>query len=87
MQIVLSTAHPAKFSAAVEDALSSHASFDFSRDVLPEEFKGLLEKEKRIIEVEGPEPELTKKVVMREVEKLYGQAPPKPAQKENGASV
>lgn len=70
----------------MEDALSDHASFDFNRDVLPDEFKGLLEKEKRIIEVDGPDPELTKKVVMDQVEKLYGQAPPKVA-KASGASV
>ena len=85
-QIILSTAHPAKFSSAVEDALSENKTFDFDRDVLPEEFKGLLEKEKRIIDGDGPDPELTKKVVMEQVEKLYGAAPPKAA-KENGASV
>ena len=70
----------------MEDALSENKTFDFNRDVLPDEFKGLLEKEKRIIEVAGADPELMKKVVMKQVEELYGAAPPKAA-KENGASV
>jgi threonine synthase len=70
--IILSTAHPAKFSSAVEEALKENTTFDFDRDVLPEEFKGLLEKERRVIEVENAEPELTKKVVAEQVEKLFG---------------
>jgi len=87
-QVVLSTAHPAKFSSAVEDALSSHAAFNFERDVLPKEFAGLLEKERRVIDVEGADPELTKKIVMEQVEKLYGQSPEAPqAKEEPGASV
>lgn len=55
VQIVLSTAHPAKFSEAVSQALHSSTQFNFNRDVLPEEFRGLLEKEKRVIDVERPE--------------------------------
>ena len=87
-QVILSTAHPAKFSSAVEDALSSHAAFNFERDVLPKEFAGLLEKERRVIDVEGADPELTKKIVMEQVEKLYGQSPKAPqAKEEPGASV
>ena len=62
-QIVLSTAHPAKFSEAVSLALHASPHFDFERDVLPEEFHGLLEKEKRVIEVERPEVELVKYVI------------------------
>jgi threonine synthase len=48
-QIVLSTAHPAKFSEAVTDSLSTaKVSFDFEKDVLPKEMVGLLEKERRV---------------------------------------
>ncbi len=63
MQIVLSTAHPAKFSEAVTRALEGAAGFDFEKDVLPVEFKGLLEKERRVIDVEAPKIELVKKVI------------------------
>ncbi|PWN46619.1 putative THR4-threonine synthase, partial [Violaceomyces palustris] len=53
-QIVLSTAHPAKFAEAVTGSLeSAGAEFDFERDVLPKEMIGLLEKERRVIQV-GP---------------------------------
>ncbi|KAG6819335.1 hypothetical protein H0H93_012811 [Arthromyces matolae] len=62
-QIVLSTAHPAKFSEAVCRALKDNSQFDFDRDVLPEEFRGLLEKERRVIDVEGPEIDLVKAVI------------------------
>ncbi|KIY44485.1 tryptophan synthase beta subunit-like PLP-dependent enzyme [Fistulina hepatica ATCC 64428] len=64
-QIVLSTAHPAKFSEAVSQALESSCDFDFERDVLPQEFRGLLQKEKRIIQVERPDVELVKAVIER----------------------
>lgn len=51
-QIVLSTAHPAKFVEAVTSSLeSAGASFDFERDVLPKEMIGLLEKERSVISV------------------------------------
>ena len=51
-QIVLSTAHPAKFAEAVTSSLeSAGAQFDFERDVLPKEMVGLLEKERRVISV------------------------------------
>ncbi|KAH9934128.1 tryptophan synthase beta subunit-like PLP-dependent enzyme [Fomitopsis serialis] len=51
VQVVLSTAHPAKFSEAVTRALQGAPSFDFERDVLPEEFRGLLERERRVVDV------------------------------------
>lgn len=52
VQIILSTAHPAKFSEAVVSSLkTAGASFDFERDVLPKEMHGLLEKPRRIIEI------------------------------------
>lgn len=62
-QIVLSTAHPAKFSEAVTLALSGVSEFNFDRDVMPPEFKGLLEKERRVIDVEKADVELVKKVI------------------------
>ncbi|KAF9463270.1 tryptophan synthase beta subunit-like PLP-dependent enzyme [Collybia nuda] len=65
IQIVLSTAHPAKFSEAVSRALEGSPHFDFDRDILPNEFRGLLEKEKRVIDVERPDVELVKAVIER----------------------
>jgi threonine synthase len=60
---VLSTAHPAKFSEAVTRALSTSQGFDFERNVLPQEFRGLLERERRVIDVDEPSEELIKKVI------------------------
>ncbi|KIY67453.1 tryptophan synthase beta subunit-like PLP-dependent enzyme [Cylindrobasidium torrendii FP15055 ss-10] len=67
VQVVLSTAHPAKFSEAVSLALKDSAQFDFDRDVMPEEFKGLLQKERRVIDVERPDIQLVKDVVEQHV--------------------
>jgi len=50
--ISLSTAHPAKFSNAVDLALKEEQNFDFSQ-VLPKEFVGLEEKERRVRSVPG----------------------------------
>ncbi|KAH7137265.1 putative threonine synthase [Dactylonectria estremocensis] len=50
--ISLSTAHPAKFSAAVSKALENEAGFDF-QTVLPAEFVELLTKETRVTDVEN----------------------------------
>lgn len=51
-QIVLSTAHPAKFAEAVTSSLSaSGVPFDFERDVLPVEMRGLLQKKRRVEDV------------------------------------
>lgn len=63
IQIVLSTAHPAKFSEAVTRALTSAPNFDFERDVLPEEFKGLLERQRNVVDVDAPDVELVKAVI------------------------
>lgn len=71
IQIILSTAHPAKFNEAVTKALESSKAFDFERDVLPEEFKGLLEKERKVIQVEGSDPELTKKVIVEQIGEMH----------------
>ncbi|ODA82046.1 hypothetical protein RJ55_00551 [Drechmeria coniospora] len=51
--ISLSTAHPAKFSGAVELALRDEEGFDFKKQVLPVEFVGLDKKEKRVTDVEN----------------------------------
>ncbi|KAG8959580.1 threonine synthase [Tulasnella sp. 419] len=67
-QIVLSTAHPAKFSEAVSRALKNESNFDFEGEVLPGEFKGLLDCPRRVIEVEKPETELVKRVIDRVAE-------------------
>ncbi|KAF8314007.1 tryptophan synthase beta subunit-like PLP-dependent enzyme [Clavulina sp. PMI_390] len=65
-QIILSTAHPAKFSEAVTRALSNtSSSFSFERDVLPEEFKGLLEMPRRVIDVPRAEVGLVKEVIIQ----------------------
>ncbi|GAA5953354.1 hypothetical protein JCM21900_001825 [Sporobolomyces salmonicolor] len=71
IQIVLATAHPAKFDAAVSDALSSQPSFDFARDVLPKEFHGLLDKPRRVLQCKN-DPEAVKRIVKEQVEKLAG---------------
>ncbi|GJN85053.1 threonine synthase [Purpureocillium lilacinum] len=51
--ISLSTAHPAKFSGAVDMALREEEGFDFEKQVLPTEFIGLDKKEKRVSDVEN----------------------------------
>lgn len=51
--ISLSTAHPAKFLDAVTLALKDEPGFDFEKQVLPEEFKALPFKEKRVTSVEN----------------------------------
>jgi threonine synthase len=68
VQVVLSTAHPAKFSEAVTRALSEQQSFNFERDVLPQEFRGLLEKERKVIDVDEPNQELVKNVIEARVD-------------------
>jgi threonine synthase len=64
-QIILSTAHPAKFSEAVSKALEGSSKFNFERDVLPTEFHGLLEKERSVIDVDRPDIDLVKAVIER----------------------
>jgi threonine synthase len=56
-------AHPAKFSETITKALSTSQGFDFEWDVLPQEFRGSLEKERRVVDVDEPRKELVKKVI------------------------
>ncbi|KAG1470113.1 hypothetical protein G6F56_002871 [Rhizopus delemar] len=65
--ICLATAHPAKFSEAVENALKTNPHFNFKKDVLPLEFNGLLEKERRVTFVERAEPQLVMDVIEKEL--------------------
>ncbi|KAI0912403.1 tryptophan synthase beta subunit-like PLP-dependent enzyme [Ustulina deusta] len=65
--ISLSTAHPAKFSGAVESALEGDASFNFDEQVLPTEFKDLLQKEKRVTFVDNVW-ENVREIVKKQVE-------------------
>lgn len=64
--ISLATAHPAKFSAAVEMALKDVEGFTFET-VLPEQFKGLMELEKRLVDCKA-EWKAVREIVVREVE-------------------
>lgn len=66
--VSLSTAHPAKFSDAVELALKNFEDFSFESSVRPEEFKGLEEKERRVEEVANDWQEVAK-VIIDELEK------------------
>jgi threonine synthase len=71
-EVVLSTAHPATFSETVTRALPEQETFDFERDVLLQEFRGLLEKEKKVIDVDEPNEELFKNVIEAKVDLRQG---------------
>lgn len=66
-QVCLSTAHPAKFSHAVDLALNGIEGYNFD-DVLPDQFKGLAVAEKRVEDVAKADKELVKEVVERLLE-------------------
>ncbi|KAH6609063.1 threonine synthase [Trichoderma cornu-damae] len=65
--ISLSTAHPAKFSGVVTTALADEPNFSFEEQVLPEEFKALSTKEKRVTLVENSW-ETVREIVKSQVE-------------------
>jgi len=67
VQVVQSTARLAKFSEAVTKALSTSQGFDSERDVLPQEFRGLLEKERGVMDINEPNKELVKMVIESKV--------------------
>ena len=46
--VALATAHPAKFAGAVRLALQNVEGFDFDGEVLPKEFVGLEDRERRV---------------------------------------
>ncbi|EGP84450.1 unnamed protein product [Zymoseptoria tritici ST99CH_1A5] len=64
--IALATAHPAKFSNAVELALKEEEGFSFET-VLPEQFQGLMDLEKRITESKASW-EAVRDIVVKQVE-------------------
>jgi threonine synthase len=66
--IALSTAHPAKFSEAVELALKNERSFQF-KDIFPEEFQGLEKLEKRFVRVTDVSLESVKKIILDDVKR------------------
>ncbi|SAM07410.1 hypothetical protein [Absidia glauca] len=67
VMICLATAHPAKFSEAVEMALKDQQDFDFQSQVLPKEFVGLLDKERSVVHVERADPQLVMDVIEKEL--------------------
>ncbi|KAI1619935.1 threonine synthase [Exophiala viscosa] len=71
--VSLATAHPAKFAGAVELALQDEKAFTFD-SVLPEQFVGLNDKERRVLKVSSDEG-LTgiRDIITREVEKEKSQ--------------
>lgn len=71
--ISLSTAHPAKFSGAVDMALRGEEGFDFEAKVLPKEFVGLEQKERRVSEVDN-DWKSVREVVKKQVEQELGEA-------------
>ncbi|WEW56229.1 threonine synthase [Emydomyces testavorans] len=71
--ISLSTAHPAKFAAAVELALKEKEGFNFEREVLPQEFIGLDKKAKRVTTVDH-DWRAVRELIKEQVEKEF-QAP------------
>jgi threonine synthase len=70
--ISLATAHPAKFSAAVEMALKDEREFNFD-SVLPEQFVGLERKERKFLKVAKSQglAEI-RRIIIEEVEKEIG---------------
>ncbi|CAH0053160.1 unnamed protein product [Clonostachys solani] len=68
--ISLSTAHPAKFAGAVEQALKDQEGFNFEKEVLPEEFVGLDKLPRRVTTIENSWQAVGKLVEERVTEEL-----------------
>ncbi|ORX96011.1 threonine synthase [Basidiobolus meristosporus CBS 931.73] len=66
--ISLSTAHPAKFSEAVERALLGTEGFTFE-SVLPKEFIGLLDKERRCLHIKENSANAVKQMLVEQLRK------------------
>lgn len=67
--ISLSTAHPAKFADAVNEALNEFDGYSFEKDVLPEELKQLAAKEMKRVFIEKADVELVKAAIVDELTK------------------
>ena len=68
--ISLATAHPAKFANAVDLALKDEPGYDFEKMVMPEEFRGLGEMERRVRDVPvGEGIGEVKRIIEEELEK------------------
>ncbi|KAK7746757.1 hypothetical protein SLS53_001945 [Cytospora paraplurivora] len=65
--ISLSTAHPAKFNNAVDKALAGQEGYDFEKNVLPQEFVGMQDRERRVAFVENSW-EAVRELVKKQVE-------------------
>ncbi|CAI4869741.1 AFH_G0006190.mRNA.1.CDS.1 [Saccharomyces cerevisiae] len=68
--ISLSTAHPAKFADAVNNALSGFSNYSFEKDVLPEELKKLSTLKKKLKFIERADVELVKNAIEEELAKM-----------------
>nr|CAI6413448.1 AAC_HP1_G0006530.mRNA.1.CDS.1 [Saccharomyces cerevisiae] len=66
----LSTAHPAKFADAVNNALSGFSNYSFEKDVLPEELKKLSTLKKKLKFIERADVELVKNAIEEELAKM-----------------
>jgi threonine synthase len=65
--ISLSTAHPCKFSKAVNDALEKFEGYSWD-DIIPEDVRDLLVgKEQRVMYIPQADEELVKKAIMEKV--------------------
>ncbi|PSR85538.1 tryptophan synthase beta subunit-like PLP-dependent enzyme [Coniella lustricola] len=67
VHVSLSTAHPAKFANAVDKALAGSEGYDFEQKVLPAEFVGMDQRERRVADVENSW-EAVREVVKKQVE-------------------
>ncbi|KAH0579597.1 hypothetical protein H2248_002448 [Termitomyces sp. 'cryptogamus'] len=62
-----SLSDPAKFSKAVSQALKDYNHFNFDHGILLQEFHGLLEKEKHVIDIKCPDVDLVNVVLIKAV--------------------
>jgi threonine synthase len=67
--VALSTAHPAKFADAVNKALAGEATYEFERDVLPDDFKVMLKQKTKKLFADEPDIEVIKRIIVQELEK------------------
>lgn len=65
--ISLATAHPAKFSEVVNNALDNIDGYSFEKDVLPDELKQLSTKEKKLLFIDEPSLTKVKAVIVEEL--------------------